>query len=246
MAETHADLKATERMGELFDDLLSANPGVLQGRTKRHSLDVFFSRLLFCYFAEDTGVFEPNRFTNAVGSHTLEDGSDTQDFLTDLFSALDTEWPEDKPAHLAGFPYMNGRLFSRDQTLTVPVFTRKSRSLLIGLGTLLWQEINPDIFGSMFQAIVTPGQRSDLGQHYISVPNILKTLEPLFLDDLRAQFDAAYDKPKKLDALLERVGRIRVFDISLPQPIPVQSSPTRSMRPGFRLLPGQNRCVLTA
>lgn len=212
VADTHADIKAAERMGELFDELLSANPQVVADDDARHGLNVFFTRLLFCFFAEDTGIFTPNQFTNAVGSHTLDDGSDTRAFLTDLFAALDTQDPADKPSYLADFPYVNGRLFSSDQKLTVPEFGRQARSLLLGLGSLLWQEINPDIFGSMFQAIVTPDQRSDLGQHYTSVPNILKTVEPLFLEELRAEFDAAYDKPARLEKLLARLAEIRVFD----------------------------------
>lgn len=85
----------------------------------------------------------------------------------------------------------------------VPVFTKKARDLLIESGTLIWREINPDIFGSMFQAVVDPDERSDLGQHYTSVPNILKTIEPLFLDGLRQQFDAGFGSVRKLEALLE-------------------------------------------
>jgi len=212
VAERHADVKAAEQMGKLFDELLKANPIVTEDETQRHGLNVFFTRLLFCLFAEDTGIFTDNQFTNAVGSHTLEDGSDVHVFLTDLFQALDTANPEDKPAYLADFPYVNGRLFSTDHTLAVPTFTRAARAMLLGLGKLIWQEINPDIFGSMFQAIVTPGKRSDLGQHYTSVPNILKTIEPLFLDGLRAEFDAAWDNVKKLGNLLKRISKIRVFD----------------------------------
>ena len=107
---------------------------------------------------------------------------------------------------------MNGRLFSTDHALFIPTFTKAARAMLLGLGTLIWQEINPDIFGSMFQAIVTPGKRSDLGQHYTSVPNILKTIEPLFLDDLRREFDTAWDSTKKLEDLLHRISEIRIFD----------------------------------
>ena len=212
VAERHADVKAAEQMGELFDELLKANPIVTKDETQRHGLNVFFTRLLFCFFAEDTGIFTDNQFTNAVGSHTQEDGSDVHIFLTDLFKALDTRNPEDKPAYLAHFPYVNGRLFSTDHSLFVPTFTKAGRTMLLGLGKLIWQEINPDIFGSMFQAIVSPGKRSDLGQHYTSVPNILKTIEPLFLDDLRAEFDAAWDSVKKLGYLLDRISEIRVFD----------------------------------
>ena len=212
LAERHADVKAAEQMGRLFDELLKANPIVTEDETQRHGLNVFFTRLLFCLFAEDTGIFTDNQFTNAVGSHTLEDGSDVHIFLTDLFQALDTANPEDKPAYLMDFPYVNGRLFSTDHTLAVPTFTKAGRAMLLGLGKLIWQEINPDIFGSMFQAIVTPGKRSDLGQHYTSVPNILKTIEPLFLDGLRAEFDAAWESVKKLRHLLKRISKIRVFD----------------------------------
>ncbi len=212
VAEAHADVKAAERMGKLFDELLGANPGLLSLPHGRHALNVFFTRLLFCFFAEDTGIFTDGQFTNAVGSHTQADGSDVTDFLADLFTALDTVDAAEKPTYLAKFPYVNGRLFSVSPDQVVPKFTRKARDLLVELGTLIWREINPDIFGSMFQAIVTPGKRSDLGQHYTSVPNILKTIEPLFLDRLKEQFDAGYENVKKLEALLERIAAIQVFD----------------------------------
>ena len=211
-AESHADVRAAEKMGQLFDELASANPGLLEDPSARHGLNVFFTRLLFCYFAEDTGIFTENQFTNAVGSHTLEDGSDTADFIKDLFAALDEADPAKKPAHLANFPYVNGRLFRADAQLTVPRFSRMARELLIELGRQIWLDINPDIFGSMFQAVITPGQRSNLGQHYTSVPNILKTIEPLFLDELKEEFDAAFDSPRKLERLLDRIARIKVFD----------------------------------
>lgn len=212
VAEAHADVKAAERMGKLFDELLTANPGLLEAPNGRHALNVFFTRLLFCFFAEDTGIFIENQFANAVGSHTQADGSDVADFLSALFKALDTKEPTAKPSHLGGFPYVNGRLFTVTAEQMVPRFTKKARDLLIQSGTLIWREINPDIFGSMFQAIVTPGKRSDLGQHYTSVPNILKTIEPLFLDGLKSEFDTAYDAPRKLERLLARIGDIRVFD----------------------------------
>jgi len=211
IGEAHADVKAAERMGRLFDELVAANPDLLAEKHGRHALNVFFTRVLFCLFAEDTGIFDENQFTNAVGSQTLADGSDVAAFLTDLFTALDTEDPAQKRHHLAGFPYVNGRLF-RMADHVVPTFTRKARDLLIESGTLIWREINPDIFGSMFQAVVNPEDRADLGQHYTSVPNILKTIEPLFLDGLREQFDAGFDSVRRLEALLERIGSIKVFD----------------------------------
>jgi hypothetical protein len=212
VAEKIADVKAAERMGKLFDELMAANPDIMEQTNGRHSLNVFFTRLLFCFFAEDTEIFDESQFTNAVGSHTQTDGSDTAEFIRGVFLALDTERAEDKPRHLAAFPYVNGRLFTVADDEVVPAFTKTARQLLIELGTLVWREINPDIFGSMFQAIVTPGKRSDLGQHYTSVPNILKTIEPLFMDELREQFEAGYDSTKKLSALLERISEIKVFD----------------------------------
>ncbi|WP_159599043.1 DNA methyltransferase [Agromyces humi] len=212
VAEAHADVKAAERMGKLFDELLHANPGLLEQPHGRHALNLFFTRLLFCFFAEDTGIFGENQFTNAVGSHTLADGSDTSEFLTELFTALDTASTSDKPKRLAAFPYVNGRLFAMSPDHVVPRFTKKARQELIDAGKLIWREINPDIFGSMFQAIVTPGKRSDLGQHYTSVPNILKTIEPLFLNALKDELDENFDSVKKLEALLERISAIKVFD----------------------------------
>ncbi|MBN0974263.1 MULTISPECIES: DNA methyltransferase [unclassified Gordonia (in: high G+C Gram-positive bacteria)] len=211
-SEAHADVKAAERMGKLFDELLQANPDLIGEQHGRHALNVFFTRLLFCFFAEDTGIFDDGQFTTAVGSHTQADGSDVQEFLTDLFNALDTEKPEDKASYLSTFPYVNGRLFEVTKQHVVPAFTKTARGLLLDLGVLDWSEINPDIFGSMFQAIVTPGKRSDLGQHYTSVPNILKTIEPLFLDELKEEFDAGFNSVGRLEKLLERIGAIKVFD----------------------------------
>lgn len=212
VAEAHADVKAAERMAKLFDELLAINPELNATTEARHALNVFFTRLLFCYFAEDTGIFTDGQFTEAVGSLTQADGSDVDGFLKELFVALDTAGAGGKPTHLAGFPYVNGRLFAVDERHTVPRFNKKARDVLIDLGRLVWSEINPDIFGSMFQAVVTPGQRSDLGQHYTSVPNILKTIEPLFLDGLKETFDAAFDSERKLEALLQRIAQIKVFD----------------------------------
>ncbi len=211
-SESHADVKAAERMAKLFDELLKENPEATQTLQGRHSLNLFFTRLLFCFFAEDTSIFAEGQFTKAVANLTLADGSDLHEFLGELFIALDTDSSADKPKRFADFPYVNGRLFTVKSRQTVPVFSKKARDLLVESGKLQWGQINPDIFGSMFQAIVTPGQRADLGQHYTSVPNILKTIEPLFLDAMKEEFDAAYDKEKKLEALLERIAHVRVFD----------------------------------
>lgn len=212
VAEAHADVKAAERMAKLFDELLAINPDLNATETSRHVLNVFFTRLLFCYFAEDTGVFKEGQFTSAVEAYTQLDGSDVDQFLNDLFLALDTEDKAQKPSYLADFDYVNGRLFVADQRHTVPKFNKKSRDALVELGKLRWEEINPDIFGSMFQAVVAPGQRSDLGQHYTSVPNILKTIDPLFMDEIKEQFNKYFDSIPKLKDLRRRISEIKIFD----------------------------------
>ncbi|MDK8896755.1 N-6 DNA methylase [Corynebacterium sp. MSK004] len=212
VSDSHADVRAAEKMGKLFDELFEANPNLADGKAGVHSLNVFFTRLLFCFFAEDTGIFAPDVFTTAIGSQTQTDGSDMRDFLIAVFHALDTAKADDKPANLRDFPYVNGRLFSETADISVPKFTGKARQHLIELGNLNWKDINPDIFGSMFQAVVTPGQRSDMGQHYTSVPNILKTIEPLFLDELKDEFDASFDSIPRLNRLYDRIALIKVFD----------------------------------
>lgn len=214
--ERPADTRAAEKMGKLFDELVKKNPDITATTAARHSLNIFFTRLLFCYFAEDTDLFPRGSFTKTIASHTREDGSDTATVIAEIFDVLDLPMGDPAraqlPAHLQEFPYVNGSLFSKHSGFSVPEFDINSRSMLIELGRMIWQDINPDIFGSMFQAVVGAGQRSELGQHYTSVPNILKTIEPLFYDDLRAEFDKAYDKPKQLERLLDRIGKIKIFD----------------------------------
>lgn len=210
--EAHADSRAAERMALLFDELQKINPSATTSHQNRHGLNIFFTRLLFCLFAEDTGIFVSNQFTNAIGSLTRSDGQDLSEFLTDLFMALDTEESELKPSHFAAFPFVNGQLFSEKNKHEVPIFNKKARDLLLESGKLKWSEINPDIFGSMFQAVVNPEQRLNLGQHYTSVPNILKTIDPLFIDELKGEFQAASDNIRGLEALVRRLSQIRVFD----------------------------------
>ncbi len=170
------------------------------------------TRLLFCLFAEHTSIFEHGVFTKTVISMTKEDGSDTSELLQTLFLAMNT--PPDERRGLSEyarrFSYVNGGLF-RDRT-PVPQFSRRARRLLKECGDLSWQEINPDIFGSMIQAIVEPGLRNDLGMHYTSVPNIMKALSPLFLLSLEEEFEAGRDSKSKLLKLLARLHKIRMFD----------------------------------
>ncbi len=213
-AETEADVKAAEHMAKLYDLIRADNPPVT--RDERHSLNVFLTRLLFCYFAEDTGIFSEQLFTKAIDTYTQVDGSDVAGFLRELFLTLNTENKarQKTPPHLAAFPYVNGGLFS--DTLAsysaVPVFSTKSRARLIDLGTKSWKEINPDIFGSMFQGVVDDEKRAELGMHYTSVPNIMKVIRPLFLDELYEEFEKAKGSVARLTKLLNRIYRLRIFD----------------------------------
>ncbi|MFP1732533.1 class I SAM-dependent DNA methyltransferase [Lonsdalea quercina] len=211
-SENPADVKAAEKMGKLFDLIRIRND--LSKPEDIHALNVFLTRLLFCLFAEDTGIFAPAQFTSAVKSFTEEDGSDLDAFLYQLFGVLD-EKPDSPqrqrlPAHLAAFPYVNGGLFASDEP--VPELGKKGRKILLECGTMNWSEINPDIFGSMFQAVIDVEQRSRLGQHYTSYRNIMKVIQPLFLDPLRVELDKQRNNAKGLKALLVRLGKIKVFD----------------------------------
>ncbi len=208
--ENPADVKAAERMARLFDEIKKDNP--VRSGEDSHALNVFLTRLLFCYFAEDTHIFRDGQFTNAISSHTKADGSDLHAYLEGLFEVLNTA-PKDRldlPAYLGAFPYVNGGLFR--QRHPVPVFSRKSRQLVLDAGEMNWKDINPDIFGSMFQGVIDPDKRGSLGAHYTSVPNIMKVIEPLFLDELKGEFEKAKGNPKKLNELLARLGRIKIFD----------------------------------
>lgn len=207
--ENPADVKAAEKMAKLFDLLRDNNPATTAQEI--HWQNVFLSRILFCYFAEDTGIFPPKLFTNHIGSHTAEDGSDLSDYLSCAFEIMNQEDRKGVPEYLADFPYVNGGLFA--DKLPVPKFNRKSRAMLIECGAdLNWSEINPDIFGSMIQAVVDPSQRGNMGMHYTSVPNIMKVIEPLFLNELKEEFEKHSDNKTKLEQLLLRLEHLKIFD----------------------------------
>jgi len=207
-SEQLADIKAAERMGRLYDLILEDNP--VESEADRHSLNNFLSRLLFCFFAEDTGIFSDGHFTNGIASHTDDDGSDLQPYLQKLFTVLNSKERSASPRFLQDFPYVNGGLFADEHP--VPVFSAKSRKIIIECGTLNWKLINPDIFGSMMQAVVHTDQRSSMGMHYTSVVNIKKVIEPLFLNDLKEELDKAGDSKKRLTKLLQRLYHLRIFD----------------------------------
>ena len=197
-------------MAKLFDEIKKDNPQDDVAFIK--DLNVFLSRVLFCFFAEDTNIFGDNQFTNALASHTKVDGSDLNAFFDDIFDILNTHKRKrgKLAAWLDAFPYVNGGLF--ESSITAPTFTRKSRQAIIAAGELNWKDINPDIFGSMFQAVIGVEQRGSLGQHYTSVPNIMKVIEPLFLNDLYEEYDKAGGNSKKLNALLNRIASLKIFD----------------------------------
>nr|WP_314596664.1 DNA methyltransferase [uncultured Neisseria sp.] len=216
--ENPADTKAAEKMGRLFDQIRRTNH--LEKPEDIHALNVFLTRLLFCFFAEDTKIFPKDSFTKLIESHTHKTGENADEVLTALFQTLDTP-PEKRsealPVHLASFPYVNGGLFQADEP--VPDFDTRTRRLLLECGKLDWSEINPDIFGSMFQSVIDPKQRSRLGQHYTSVPNIMKAIKPLFLDELQTAFQDIFKRYpsnegrlKALYSLSMRLGNIKIFD----------------------------------
>lgn len=219
--ENPADVKAAEKMAKLFD-LIKAdnfNEESKNDTAALHNLNVFLTRLLFCFFAEDTGIFKQNQFSGELESHTKIDGSDVDSYLNRLFEVLNTskETRGDLPDYLASFEYVNGGLF--DNTIASPRFSTKSRKMLIECGSELdWSDINPDIFGSMIQAVVHPDQRGGMGMHYTSVTNIMKVIEPLFLDELYAEFENIEDnidaklKPSRLRKLHDRIAEIKIFD----------------------------------
>jgi hypothetical protein len=206
---SYADVKAAEKMARLYDEITAHNR--IETGADVHRLNIFFSRLLFCFFAEDTGVFPQGSFTNGIASLTTEDGSDTARHLDELFRVLDLAPKSRKgiPGHFANFGYVNGKLFGSQAA--APAFSARARRLILEGGTLNWSVINPDIFGSMMQAVVHPGQREGLGMHYTSVENIMKVIRPLFLDDLHDALDRASTKPK-LERLLTRISEMKFLD----------------------------------
>ncbi|MBT8940382.1 DNA methyltransferase [Lactobacillus delbrueckii subsp. bulgaricus] len=205
--ENPADLKAAERFAKLFDELANDNEDA-----DRHGLNLFLIRLLFCLFAEDTNIFAPDLFTNYLKQMTAADGSDMNERISELFVFLDKkERTGDEPAYLKDFPYVNGSLFTEPHLHLN--FSSKTRQLMIDAGELVgWASVNPDILGSMLQAVASEDKRSHLGMHYTSVPNIMKVIKPLFLDELREELENAKGNQKKLNELYARIGKIKFMD----------------------------------
>ncbi|MBQ6209318.1 MAG: class I SAM-dependent DNA methyltransferase [Prevotella sp.] len=232
--ESPADIKAAEKLAKLHDELRSYNE--FRSDDDLHDLNIFITRLLFCFFAEDTGIFEENLFTSSIQRYTKDDGSDLSQYLDETFNVMDVSFRRSEiPGIVKQFPYVNGGLFSKH--IQIPKMGQKARRIIIECGELDWKDINPDIFGSMIQAVVNPEERASQGMHYTSVPNIMKVINPLFLDELRGEYNKLneyyeqklqmknigalspkqfYDdlKPviKKSDALLKRMSKMKFFD----------------------------------
>jgi hypothetical protein len=212
--ENAFDIKATARLNRLYVQLLRDNTdwGTAE---RRNDMNHFMARLIFCFFAEDTDIFsKPDLFIGTIEQMADRDGSNIHEIISELFRAMNTKFEERDAENITRwarpFPYVNGGLFSG--TLEVPKFTKIARSYLVHIGNLDWKKINPDIFGSMIQAVADDEERGELGMHYTSVPNILKVLNPLFLDELLEQLEAAGDNVRKLLNLRNRLATIRVFD----------------------------------
>jgi hypothetical protein len=232
--ESPADVKAAEKLARLHDDLRVYND--FSTDDDLHDLNIFIARLLFCFFAEDSGIFESNLFTGSIQRYTKDDGSDLADYIDAAFNVMNVRMRNDEMVEMIRqFPYVNGGLFAKQ--IRIPKMGRRTRDLILECGELNWQDINPDIFGSMIQAVVNPEVRATEGMHYTSVPNIMKVINPLFLDDLRGEYNNISDyyqqrkrmldvgavsraqfyddcKPviKRCDDLLIRMSRMKFFD----------------------------------
>ncbi len=201
-----ANIQAAERMGKLHDALEAS------GFTG-HALEVYLVRLLFCLFAEDTSIFERTQFQDYIDTNTKEDGSDLAMHLAQLFQVLNT--PKEKrlktlDESLAAFPYVNGKLF--EEMLPFAAFDSKMRDMLLFACGLDWSKISPAIFGSMFQVVMNPKERRNLGAHYTSEKNIQKVIKPLFLDGLYAEFEKAKGNKNRLNELHIKIAHLHFLD----------------------------------
>ncbi len=209
--ENEVDIKATGKLAKLYDALIEKNPDWLED-DKRHVLNHFITQVIFCLFAEDTGIFPKDIFTKTLKNRAGSNGEHATEVITGIYSVLDLNDAQrtNTATWQNEFPYVNGGLFSGDAL--IPEFTPKAYRYLLEASSLDWKHINPDILGSSIQAIVDPTMRGNLGMHYTSVPNILKTLEPLFLNELRDELFKARHSKKLINTFLERLSKIVLFD----------------------------------
>ncbi|ARE84406.1 lactate dehydrogenase [Roseovarius mucosus] len=211
--ENPIDIQATKRLTKFYDSILQDNPD-WKTDEMRHTLNHFITQIIFCLFAEDTGIIPKDIFSSTVRLYCENDSEQAKPVIEAIFTAMahdaGAEVRSGLPGYTQKFPHVNGGLFRGNPQ--VPRFLRGSVRYLLDAGVLDWKEINPDIFGSMIQAIVHQDQRGELGMHYTSVSNILKLLKPLFLNDLQDQVNANWNSKKGLQAILQRLMKIRVFD----------------------------------
>jgi hypothetical protein len=204
--EDPVNVEAAERMGKLHDALKAAGYA-------GHALEVLLVRLLFCLFAEDTGIFPRNAFAELVAQRTAADGADLGPWLAQLFQVLDTPAARRQKtldAQLAEFPYVNGKLFA--EALPLAAFDAKMRALLLDAAHLDWSRISPAIFGSMFQSVMDARARRGLGAHYTSEKNILKLIGPLFLDELKAELEKIGNHEGRLKSFHVKLSALRFLD----------------------------------
>ena len=207
--ENPADIKAANQMGKLYDQIIKDNEDYDLEKYRDH-LNLFFTRLLFLYYADDSEIFKKNQFLNTLAEFSEKDGSDLKVFFNNLFFVLNTENRSDAKSYLKEFPYVNGNLFSGK--ILLPEFSKTTHQMILEGASLDWHLINPDILGSMMQSVVHTEQRSELGMHYTSVQNILKLIGPLFLDNLNDQFTQAENDQKKLNKILKKIYNLIFFD----------------------------------
>jgi hypothetical protein len=201
-----ANIKAAELMGKLHDRLEEIG-------YKGHDLEVYLVRILFCLFAEDTTIFTKQQFQDYIELRTNEDGSDLASHLHELFQVLNTPNANrfsNLDEQLADFPYVNGKLF--EENLRTASFDSKMRKALLDCCYLDWSKISPAIFGSMFQSVMNPTERRNLGAHYTSEKNILKLIKPLFLDELWQEFEKVKSNENKLKSFHTKISQLRFLD----------------------------------
>jgi hypothetical protein len=209
------NIKAAERMGKLHDALKASGYGQESPHWQAdHPLEVLLVRLLFCLFADDTGIFQPAAaFRTYIEERTAVDGSDLGSRLAQLFQTLNTDPAKRSKVldeQVAAFPYVNGKLF--DESLPMADFTSAMREALLDACALDWSAISPAIFGSLFQSIMDDKARRNLGAHYTSEENILKLIKPLFLDELWAEFEKVKNNRNKLFEFHKKLRSLTFFD----------------------------------
>lgn len=209
--ENPVDVKVSGKLAKLYDALIRRNPDWAT-EARRHDMNQLMTRLIFCLFAEDVGIFPENQFSRLIFTHAGDKGEGMREVLISAFTAMNTPKPDRSalPAWTREFEYVNGGLFAG--AIDAPAFDAPSARYLRDVSAEDWKGINPDIFGSMIQSVANAELRSELGMHYTSVPNIMKVLGPLFLDELDEQIDRAWDREKGLRQVLDRIAKIRVFD----------------------------------